>query len=99
MFDELVVIMKLNQQQRDRLNQHLAENWQAPVACSVCRSNNWGVSDHVYELREFNGGAMTFGGSGGIVPLCPVSCNNCGNTVLINPLIAGIDLGGEQNGQ
>ena len=27
---------------------------------------------------------------GPIVPLAPVTCNNCGNTILLNALIAGI---------
>ena len=87
--------MKLTDEQMKKLRDHLQENWKAPVGCPVCRSNKWNLSDHIYELREFlRGGLSVESGSGGIVPLSPVMCETCGNTVLINPLVAGIDLGG-----
>ena len=86
--------MKLSKEQHKKLSDHLAKKWKAPVACSVCGENNWNVTDQIYELREFHGGSMVIGGSA-LIPLSPVTCNNCGNTVLINPLIAGIDLKGE----
>lgn len=90
--------MKLNTDQLGKLNSFIKENWKPPATCNVCKSNNWNIADSVYELREFHGGGLVVGGGGGgIVPLCPVTCNTCGNTVLINPLVAGIDLGGEKN--
>ena len=89
--------MKLNDKQHQQLNEHIKKSWKPPATCQVCKSNNWNIADSVYELREFHGGDLVVGGSGGIVPLCPVTCNTCGNTVLINPLIAGIDLGGKKN--
>jgi hypothetical protein len=46
----------------------------------------------IYELREFHGGNMVIGGNSSIVPLVPVTCKVCGNTVLFNPLIVGISL-------
>ncbi|WP_300030600.1 hypothetical protein [Candidatus Thioglobus sp.] len=82
--------------QHDKLTKHLAEKWKAPVSCAVCGKNDWNVSDGLYELREFHGGSMVIGGSA-LIPVSPVTCNNCGNTVLINPLIAGIELKGGNN--
>lgn len=38
---------------------------------------------------------MVIGGKSGIVPLICVTCVNCGNTILINALIAGLDIKGD----
>lgn len=43
----------------------------------------------MYELREFHGGSMVIGGSA-LIPIVPVTCDNCGNTVLINGIMAGV---------
>ncbi len=88
--------MKLNEEQYQKLIKHITEKWQSPPACSVCRNNDWNVSREVYELREFHGGSMVIGGSA-LVPVSPVTCNNCGNVVLVNTLVAGIDLKGGSN--
>jgi predicted nucleic-acid-binding Zn-ribbon protein len=83
--------MKLSEDDFKKINKHIAENWQPPVACPVCRQNNWSVSQEVLELREYHGGNMVIGNVA-IVPITPVTCSNCGNTILFNPLIAGIKL-------
>ncbi len=88
--------MKLSTAQYEKLTKHLLDKWKKPVACAVCSENNWKVTEALCELREFHGGAMVIGGSA-IIPVSPVICNNCGNTVLINPLIAGIELKGGKN--
>ncbi len=89
--------MKLTDAQHKKLLEHLQGKWQAPVTCPVCRNNNWQVPPQVYELREFYGGPLT-AAPGTIVPIVPVTCGVCGNVVLINPLIAGIEVKGPDNG-
>ena len=37
---------------------------------------------------EFNQGNLVLGGQ--LVPVVPVVCNNCGNTVLVNAILAGL---------
>ena len=54
----------------------------------MCNHGNWSVQDTVFELRPFHGGSMVIG-SGPLVPVIPVTCNNCGNTVLLNAIITG----------
>ena len=83
--------MKLNEQQHQQVLKAVQEKWKAPAACPVCRSNNWDVSREVYELREFQGGNLVLGASA-LVPLVPVTCGVCGNTVLLNALVLGVDL-------
>lgn len=81
--------MKLDDKQREKLLKHLQEKWKPPATCPVCKSNTWDVSKEIYELREFQGGGLVLGGSP-IVPLVPVTCTTCGNTVLLNALVAGV---------
>lgn len=85
--------MKLTEQQHNQLLNHLKLKWKAPADCPVCKNNDWEVPVDVYELREFHGGSMVIGAST-IIPISPITCKVCGNTVLINPLVAGIDLKG-----
>jgi hypothetical protein len=53
----------------------------------MCGTSQWSVQDKVYQLSEFHGGNLVVGGP--LVPVIPVSCTNCGNTVLVNAIIAG----------
>ncbi len=66
---------------------HLKEKW-GGRPCPQCGVGNWGVSDTVYELREFNQGNFVIGGVP-IMPVIPVTCNNCGNTILVNAMLSG----------
>jgi hypothetical protein len=66
---------------------HLKDKWKGEP-CPLCKSGNWNVTDKVYELREFHDGNMVIG-IGQIVPVVPVTCDNCGNTVLVNSILAG----------
>ena len=56
--------------------------------CPMCRQGNWSVQNDVYELREFHGGNMVIGNSA-IIPIIPITCDNCANTVLVNAIMAG----------
>ncbi|WP_111937963.1 hypothetical protein [Clostridium paraputrificum] len=58
--------------------------------CYICGGRNWTLPGEFYELRECHGGNMVIGGNSGIIPVIPMMCTNCGNTVLINPMIAGL---------
>ena len=86
--------MILTKEQREKMRDFLKNNWAIPRTCSVCHKNSWNISPEVFELRSFHGGSMVIGGKGGIVPLILVTCANCGNTIFINALVAGLDLKG-----
>ena len=66
---------------------HLKEKWKGQP-CPLCSVGNWSVTDSVYELREFHGGNVVIGG-GPVVPVVPVTCSNCGNTIMVNALLSG----------
>jgi predicted nucleic-acid-binding Zn-ribbon protein len=84
--------MKLSEAQRKKMIDYIQEKWVLPTKCPVCKQNDWNVSSEVYEIREFHGGGMVIGGKSVIAPLVPVTCYNCGNTLLFNALIAKLDI-------
>lgn len=71
----------------DKLMHELNNKWGKKI-CPMCGQNVWSVQDKCYELRQFNREGFMVGGP--IVPVVPISCQNCGNTLLINALIAGV---------
>lgn len=73
---------------QDKLINILNEKW-GNRPCNMCGNGNWLVSDKVFELREFNNGDLIIGG-GPITPLVTITCSECGNTILINPIAIGV---------
>ena len=63
---------------------HLKDKWKENP-CPMCGHKNWSISGKIFEMREFSGGDFFLGG-GPIIPIAPVTCENCGNTVMINAL-------------
>jgi hypothetical protein len=63
----------------------LSEKWKGRD-CPMCGQGPWSVQDKVFQLTEFNQGSMIIGGP--VVPVIPVSCGNCGHTILVNALIS-----------
>ena len=72
----------------EKLIGHLKQKW-GGQKCPMCHQGKWSVQDNVYELRGFHGGSMVFGGSA-LIPIVPVTCDNCGNTILVNGIMAGV---------
>ncbi len=66
---------------------HLRVKW-AGRPCVMCGVGNWNIQESTYELREFNEGNMVIGGP--IIPVIPVVCTNCGNTILVNAIVAKV---------
>lgn len=67
---------------------HLQNKW-GNKPCPMCAHNNWTVSDKLFELREFQAGNIVLGAVP-IIPVFPVTCNNCGNTVLVNGIVSQV---------
>lgn len=72
----------------EALKTHLANEW-GPISCQMCHKGQWAVGDTTFELREFFGGGLRID-TGLIIPVIPVTCSNCGRTVLINTIVAGV---------
>ncbi|AKH10535.1 hypothetical protein OEA30_005248 [Escherichia coli] len=71
----------------DQIIKYLSEKW-GGSKCPLCKKGRWNVSDKIFELREFHEGNVVIG-AGPIVPIIPVTCDNCGNVVLVNAIISG----------
>ena len=71
----------------DRMIAHLRDKWKGRN-CPLCGEGGWQVQDKAFELREFHGCTMVLGGP--VIPLIPITCSNCGNTVLVNAISAGV---------
>jgi hypothetical protein len=67
--------------------EYLREKWRGNP-CPMCRVVQWSVLPSIYQLPQFNPLGMVVGGS--LIPVFPVVCNNCGNTILVNAITAGL---------
>lgn len=72
-----------------QLIEYLNEKWKGK-GCPMCDENQWAISDKAMEIREFHGGNLVVGQNSSIQPVIPINCGNCGNTMLVNGLIAGV---------
>jgi hypothetical protein len=72
----------------EKLLNHLKSKWQGRP-CQMCNTGNWNISDSIFELREYNQGNLILGG-GPIIPVVPITCENCGNTIFVNAIKAGL---------
>lgn len=81
--------MNLSQSQLQFIKDELLTKWTGLQECPLCSQVEWSLGDSVFRLSEFHieGGLRLSGPS---VPVLPITCSNCGNTVLINALVSGI---------
>lgn len=79
--------MKLTEEQKTQIKSKL--QWLR--LCNCCGQLDWTISDTIFELREFHGGAFTQSTlSGRTFPVVPIVCSNCGNTLFLNAVSLGI---------
>lgn len=78
----------MNDEDKAKLIRHLEDKWSSQN-CPMCGHSSWNIPSEVYEIREFHGGGLVVGPIP-IVPVLPITCSNCGNTVLVNSIVAGI---------
>ena len=64
----------------------LGEKW-GNRACPMCGKGPWSVQDRIFQLSEFHQGSLVVGGP--LIPIIPVTCGNCGHTVLVNAILSG----------
>lgn len=82
--------MQLTSEQSERLIRFLNERSNGNITCSICGHHSWGVNDKIFQMLEYQKGGIVFGGNMDLLPVIPVTCNNCGNTIFVNAIKAGI---------
>jgi hypothetical protein len=65
---------------------YLDQKW-GTRPCTMCGQISWAVNDSVFQIIEFQKGLVH---GGAALPVIPVICRNCGNTVFVNAVVAGI---------
>jgi len=80
--------MKLNEEQKKKVEKAIFALIKKP--CQVCGSDKWSVNDVIFELREFNNGALILDDKQHIFPVIAANCSNCGNTILFNAIQLGL---------
>jgi hypothetical protein len=81
--------MKLTPEQVDRLLETLDAVWPDPKICPLCRNTTWDTLDIVFELKSYAPEGEREEEQT-VMPLVPLTCKNCGNTILINVIAAGV---------
>jgi RNase P subunit RPR2 len=71
---------------KNKVIAHLESKWK-PRTCPMCGEGLWNVQNSIYQLSEYNEGAFVVGGP--LIPVIPVTCENCGHTVLVNAILSG----------
>lgn len=79
---------QLTEEQKKLLSKKLDHLRQA--SCQICGKKEWIASANIFELREFQGGNLKIGGKSAILPLIPVTCKHCGQTIFFNAISLGI---------
>lgn len=71
----------------EKLLQVINEKW-VTKKCPMCGHNNWTIDkDMMTMLGVGEDKSINLGGK--IIPVVAVTCNECGNTIFINPLAIG----------
>ncbi|HCE4792025.1 TPA: hypothetical protein NKQ44_004442 [Vibrio parahaemolyticus] len=81
---------------QDKLFEHLNSKW-GDTPCPMCKGDKgWGVLDKIVEFPEYT--ISKSSGQSTVLPVIPVTCKNCGYTVVINAITIGlVDSSGEVN--
>ncbi len=74
---------------RNKFLEFLKEKWQGRP-CPMCQVGNWSVQEKIFELREFHGGGLQLVAGSPILPIIPITCDNCGNTILVNAIVSRV---------
>jgi hypothetical protein len=85
--------MKFTSESIDRvmraLNERTAETPEEFTTCSFCHHREWTVSTgYVFLAVQDDPGNIQLGGRG--LPLFPLTCTTCGNTLFFNLMVLGL---------
>lgn len=80
-------MIQFGNEDRKKIVDYLKDKWKGK-SCPLCQSGHWMVQDSCFQLMTYNPDAFLVGGP--VLPLIPVTCSNCSNTILINALLSGM---------
>lgn len=77
---------ELNTEQIAQLSSYLAQKWRGRP-CQMCGSGNWSIQNTCFELKSFRSSYLK---GETLLPVIPVICTNCSNTLFINAVLSGV---------
>jgi hypothetical protein len=80
--------MALSQEQMRALIAFVNERWSGNAACRQCGQNNWSIDSYV--LHPLSPAPTTVTLGAGVLPSAAFVCKNCGNTLFVNLVVAGV---------
>jgi len=72
---------------KEKVWQWIDSHWTAPRNCPICESSDWLLLERVWELGEFDEGAVMSGRSR--LPVVALMCNVCGYQIFFNAVAVG----------
>lgn len=72
----------------DEIAKFLDDKWQNKI-CNMCGNNKWIILTKIFEIQECENHDNEIEDKD-IIPIIPIICSNCGNTIFINPIVLGI---------
>lgn len=80
----------INTTMQKRITDYINDAWKE-IKCPLCLKIQWTVPNTFYELRQYyRGNIQRITGRTAIIPIVPVTCANCGYTMLINSIVSGL---------
>jgi hypothetical protein len=79
---------QLDAEEAKTLKRFLEEKGVAEAVCELCGASQWGIEYHLVSPMAISRSGPFFAGRH--YPSAPLICRNCGNTKLINIMVAGL---------
>jgi len=80
--------MEISDEQRQKASDLVKSKWKLVGGCPLCHATNFDLQPTIFQIPEFfRQGAKN---TGAVIPVIPYTCTNCGFTILVNALVAGI---------
>jgi hypothetical protein len=79
---------RLTEADHEKIRAWWTGRWNEPVTCPVCKTNDWGVGEHVVLLSRHANDAFRPGTPAYM--MITVGCKTCAHTMLFNAVHIGI---------
>ncbi|MGF7184417.1 hypothetical protein GGQ84_000500 [Desulfitispora alkaliphila] len=86
--------MQLTEEQQKIVISKINQIMKSNKKCLICMEEKWTVSDKIYEIGQFG---LTGQTNRQMVPVITLTCNSCGNTILLNAMTLGFKFNKTEN--
>lgn len=84
--------MAISPEHQERILARIQERAPGMGVCPICRSPEWRVQNAGYVVLTLQDNMAAFRiGGGPSMPMVTITCQNCGNTQLLNMIVLGLE--------